>query len=48
MSLTKYQQDAMFGDERASAKEKSLFLVRLQGQGSAVSEVTKLETHVYV
>ena len=36
----------MFGDERASAKEISLFLVRLQGQGSAVSETTKLETHV--
>ena len=38
----------MFGDERASAKEVSLFLLRLQGQGSAVSETTKLETHVRV
>ena len=36
----------MFGDERASAKEINLFLMRLQGQGSAVSETTKLETHV--
>ena len=36
----------MFGDERASAKEISLFLVQLQGQGSAVSETKKLETHV--
>ena len=36
----------MFGDERASAKDISMFLVRLQGQSSAVSETTKLETHV--
>ena len=36
----------MFGDERASTKEISLFLVWLQYQGSAVSETTKLETHV--
>ena len=36
----------MFGDERASAKEIRLFLVRLQGQGSAVSETTKLEMRV--
>ena len=36
----------MFGDERASAKEISLFLVWLQCQGSAVSETTKLDTHV--
>ena len=36
----------MFGDERASGKEINLFLMRLQGQGSAVSETTKLETHV--
>ena len=36
----------MFGDERASAKEINLFLVRLQGQGSAVSVTTKLETYV--
>ena len=34
----------MFGDERASAKEISLFLVWLQCQGSAVSETTKLDT----
>ena len=37
----------MFGDERESAREnKPLDLVRLQGHGSAVSETTKLETHV--
>ena len=36
----------MFGDERASAKEIRLFLVWLQCQDSAVSETTKLETHV--
>ena len=36
----------MFGDERASAKEISLFLVSLQCQGSAVSETTKLDAHV--
>ena len=36
----------MFGDERASAKEISLFLVWLVCQGSAVSETTKLDTHV--
>ena len=36
----------MFGDERARAKEISLFLVWLPCQGSAVSETTKLETHV--
>ena len=36
----------MFGDERASPKEISLFLVWLQCQGWAVSEITKLETHV--
>ena len=36
----------MFGDERASAKEKSLSLVRFQGQHSAVSETMELETHV--
>ena len=36
----------MFGDERASAKEINLLLVRLQRQGSAVFETTKLETHV--
>ena len=36
----------MFGDERASAEEISLFLVQLQGWGSAVSETTKLETRV--
>ena len=36
----------MFGDERARPKEISLFLVWLQCQGWAVSESTKLETHV--
>ena len=36
----------MFGDERASPKEISLFLVRLQCQDWAVSEITKPETHV--
>ena len=36
----------MFGDERASLKEISLFLVWLQCQGWAISEITKLETHV--
>ena len=36
----------MLGDERASEKEINLFFVRLQCQGSAVSETTKLETHV--
>ena len=36
----------MFGDERASAKEISLFLVWLQCRRSAVFETTKLETHV--
>ena len=36
----------MFGDERARLKEISLFLVWLQCQGCAVSEITKLETHV--
>ena len=36
----------MFGDERASPKEISLFLVWLQCQGWAVSEIAKLETHV--
>ena len=41
-----YQYDAMFGDEQASAKEINLFLMRLQGQGSVVSETTKLEMHV--
>ena len=34
----------MFGDERASAKEISLFLMRLQGHVSAVSDTMKLET----
>ena len=38
----------MFGDERVSAKEISLFLLWLQCQGSAVSETTKLETHVRI
>ena len=37
----------MFGDERASAKEISLFLVRLQEQGLTASETTKLEAQVY-
>ena len=36
----------MLGDERLSAKEISLFFVRLQCQGSAVSKTAKLETHV--
>ena len=36
----------MFGDERASPKEISLILVWLQCQDSAVSETTKLQTHV--
>ena len=36
----------MFGDGGASAKEISLFLVGLQGRGSAVSETTKLETRM--
>ena len=36
----------MFGDERASPKQISLFLVCLQCQGWAVSKTTKLETHV--
>ena len=36
----------MFGDEWASPKEISLFLVWLQCQGWAVSEIAKLETHV--
>ena len=36
----------MFGDERESPKEISLFLVWLQCQGSAVSEITKRETHM--
>ena len=36
----------MFGDERESAKEISLFLMWLQGQSSTVSETTELETHV--
>ena len=38
----------MFGDERASAKDINLFLMRLQRQDSAVSETTKLETHVHM
>ena len=36
----------MFGDQRASPKEISLFLVWLQCQGCAVSEIAKLEPHV--
>ena len=36
----------MFGVERASAKEITLFLLLLQGQGLAVCKTTKLETHV--
>ena len=36
----------MCGDVRASPKEISLLLVWLQYQGWAVSEATKLETHV--
>ena len=37
----------MFGDEGASAKEINLFFcVTSKSQGSAVSETTKLETHV--
>ena len=36
----------MFGDELASPKEISLFLVWLQCQGWAVSGTTKLEKHV--
>ena len=36
----------MYGDERARAKEISLFLLWLQCQGYAVFETTKLETHV--
>ena len=35
----------MFDDERESAKEMSLFLVGLQGQGSAVSETRILVRH---
>ena len=47
LRVTSYQQDSLFGHERASAKEIILFLVGFQGQCSAVSsETTKLETHV--
>ena len=40
-------KDAMFGDDRASAKEISLFFCAASGTGlAAVSETTKLETYV--